>query len=85
MVSPVYPGAGLASIQAHLAPRDIYFLDHIPFPIESGDLLAVLGAAVALVVTSTFDAGRRRCGRRRLCALERIRSCRNSVREPLQM
>ena len=40
-------------------PGDIYFLDHIPFLIEPGDLAAVLGATVALIVGSTLYAARR--------------------------
>ncbi len=40
-------------------PGDVYFLDHIPFLIEPGDLLAVLGATVTLIAGSTLYAARR--------------------------
>ncbi len=40
-------------------PGDIYFLDHIPFRIETGDLLAIFGATVTLIVGSTLYAARR--------------------------
>ena len=50
-------------------PGDIYFLDHIPFLIKAGDLLAVLGATVALIVTSTIYAARRAAALRPVEAL----------------
>ncbi|MCP3957808.1 MAG: ABC transporter permease [bacterium] len=40
-------------------PGDIYFLDHIPFLVELGDLAAVLVATVALIGASTLYAARR--------------------------
>ncbi len=40
-------------------PGDVYFLDHIPFLVEAGDLLAVLAATVTLIAASTFYAARR--------------------------
>ena len=40
-------------------PGDIYFLDHIPFLIESRDLLAVLFSTIVLIATSTLYAARR--------------------------
>ncbi len=40
-------------------PGDIYFLDHIPFLVETADLLAIFGATGALIVGSTLYAARR--------------------------
>ncbi len=50
-------------------PGDIYFLDHIPFLVETGDLLAVLGATVVLIVGSTIYAARRAAALRPVEAL----------------
>ncbi len=50
-------------------PGDIYFLDHIPFLVEAGDLLAVLGATVTLIVGSTLYAARRAAALRPVEAL----------------
>ncbi len=50
-------------------PGDIYFLDHIPFLIEAGDLVAVLGATVTLIVGSTLYAARRAAALRPVEAL----------------
>ena len=40
-------------------PGDIYFLDHIPFLVEVGDLLAIFVATILLIATSTLYAARR--------------------------
>ncbi len=40
-------------------PGDIYFLDHIPFLVETGDVLAVFLATVTLIAGSTLYAARR--------------------------
>ncbi len=50
-------------------PGDIYFLDHIPFRIEVGDLLAVLVSTVTLIVASTLYAARRAAALRPVEAL----------------
>ncbi len=50
-------------------PGDVYFLDHIPFLIEAGDLLAVLTSTVALIVASTLYAARRAAALRPVEAL----------------
>jgi lipoprotein-releasing system permease protein len=40
-------------------PGDIYFLDHIPFLVETSDLLVIFSATIVLIVTSTLYAARR--------------------------
>lgn len=50
-------------------PGDIYFLDHIPFLVEAGDLLAVLVATVTLIAASTWYAARRAAALRPVEAL----------------
>ncbi len=50
-------------------PGDIYFLDHIPFRVETGDLMAIFGATVALIVGSTLYAARRAAALRPVEAL----------------
>jgi lipoprotein-releasing system permease protein len=40
-------------------PGDVYYLDHIPFLLEAGDLAAVVGATVFFVLTSTVWAARK--------------------------
>ncbi len=50
-------------------PGDIYFLDHIPFLVETGDLLTVLAATVTLIAGSTLYAARRAAATRPVEAL----------------
>ncbi len=40
-------------------PGDVYFIDHIPFRIEAGDLAAVFFSAALLTILSTFYAAHR--------------------------
>lgn len=40
-------------------PRQVYFLDHLPFRVEAADLVAVLGVAMLLAVGSSFVVAQR--------------------------
>ncbi len=50
-------------------PGDIYFLEHIPFLIEAGDLFAIFGTTLVLIVASTSYAARRAAALRPVEAL----------------
>lgn len=50
-------------------PGDVYFIDHVPFLVETGDLLTVLVTAGTLVMASTIYAAHRAAATRTLEAL----------------
>lgn len=55
-------GIGVARILDRyglISPGDVYFVDHVPFLVESGDLLAVFGSTVAFTLASAWLAARR--------------------------
>lgn len=50
-------------------PVDVYFIDHIPFRVEPGDLAAVIAATVLLTLVSTVWAARKAAATRPVGAL----------------
>lgn len=50
-------------------PGDVYFIDHVPFRIEAGDVAAVVGATAVLVLVSTVWAAYRAASMRAVEAL----------------
>lgn len=51
-------------------PGDVYFVDHLPFLVEGGDLAAVVGVTVLLVLASALYAAKRAASTRAVEALK---------------
>ncbi len=65
-------GAGLLDRFKVLSPPgDVYYLQHIPFQIQAGDLLAITLSTGLLTLTSTYWAARRAAALRPVEALRR--------------